>query len=221
MRSSSFVHSGALIRSRNEEAALDAGDTTLLDANFLASSAVMSPDARGWVAGFHAGDRRVLEQCYRDHYRAVVGAVARLLMGADAETVTHEVFYRLLWNAKLRENFQGGSFDAWLTQVATNLARDHLRRYRREQSEPEATPDEGGRSSRGVADEVEAKITIDRFRRACLPAEWEGVFNARFLRQLSQRDAAKELGMHRTTLVYQEQRIRTLLKEFLLRGESS
>jgi RNA polymerase sigma-70 factor (ECF subfamily) len=194
----------------------------LLDANFMASSEGMPAVVSEWLAGFHAGDRSVLEQCYRDHYRGVVHAVRRFLVGADAETVTHEVFFRLLWNAKLRENFQGGSFDAWLTQVATNLARDHLRRYRREQSmPPEAAPGDETPPAGGLADEVEAKMTIDRFRRERLPAGWEGVFDARFLRQLSQRDAAKELGMHRTTLVYQEQRIRVLLREFLLRGEPS
>jgi RNA polymerase sigma-70 factor, ECF subfamily len=191
----------------------------LLDANLLSTSGAMSPAARQWIEEFHAGDRAVIEKCYRDHYRGVVGAVGRLLMGADAETITHEVFYRLLWNAKLRENFQGGSFDAWLHQVATNLARDHLRRYRRERSEPSEDVSSDDGSSGGAADEVEAKMMIDRFRRERLPAELAPVFDARFLRQLSQRDAARELGTHRTTLVYQEQRIRALLEDFLLRGE--
>jgi RNA polymerase sigma-70 factor, ECF subfamily len=195
----------------------------LLDANFPVSYAVMGTAVEQWVAEFHAGDRAVIEQCYRDHYRGVVGAVGRFLQGADAETVTHEVFFRLLWNGKLRENFQGGSFNAWVTQVATNLARDHLRRYRREQQSdpPEIASGDDPPSGGGVAGEVEAKMIVERFRRERLPSEWAGVFDTRFLRQLSQRDAAKELGMHRTTLVYQEQRIRALLKEFLLRGESS
>jgi RNA polymerase sigma-70 factor, ECF subfamily len=193
----------------------------LLDANLLASSEGMPADVSSWLEDFHAGDRAVLEQCYRDHYRGVVGAVRRFLAGADAETVTHEVFFRLLWNSKLRENFQGGRFDAWLAQVATNLARDHLRRYRREQSAPLEEPPDDVLPNAGAADEIEAKMMIDRFRRERLPAEWEGVFDTRFLRQLSQRDAAKELGIHRTTLVYQEQRIRALLKDFLLPGEPS
>ncbi len=180
----------------------------------------MASATQGWLADFHAGDRATLEQCYRDHHRAVIRAVARFLASADAETVTHEVFFRLLHNARLRENFQGGTFEAWLTQVATNLARDHLRRYRREQGEPtDADTHDPAAKASGMAEEVEARMLIDRFRRELLPAEWERVFDARFLRQLSQRDAAKELGMHRTTLVYQEQRIRASLREFLLRGE--
>jgi RNA polymerase sigma-70 factor (ECF subfamily) len=177
----------------------------------------MLAGATRWVASFHAGDRAVLEQCYRDHFRAVVATVGRLLRGADAETVTHEVFYRLLTNPGLRENFRGGNFDAWLTQVAMNAARDHLRRYRREQPESpaDALPDE---APRGSAEEIDAKIAIDRFRRERLPPELAELFEARFTRQLSQRDAAAELGMPRTTLIYQEERVRSLLKDFLLRG---
>jgi len=170
-----------------------------------------------WLAEFHAGDRAVLEQCYRDHYASVVRAVGRLLAGADAETVTHEVFYRLLTKPHLRENFQGGHFDAWLTHVATNAARDFLRRYRREQSElPEHAAASEGAPESGA--ETDAKVMVERFRRERLPADLAGVFEARFMRQLAQREAASELGMPRTTLVYQEQRIRALLREFLLGG---
>jgi RNA polymerase sigma-70 factor (ECF subfamily) len=190
----------------------------LLEAKSLGSSLAMHVGVARWLAEFHAGDRRVLEQCYRENYRPVVATVGRFLAGADAETVTHEVFYRLLSNPRLRENFQGGNFEAWLAQVATNAARDHLRRYRREQAEgPEsAAPDD---VSSGGADEADAKMMVDRFRREHLPPDLSAVFDARFLRQLPQRQAADELGMPRTTLVYQEQRIRGLLKEFVL-GES-
>jgi RNA polymerase sigma-70 factor, ECF subfamily len=183
------------------------------------------PGEEAWLADFHAGNRVVLERCYRECYRGVVRTVGRLLSGADAETVTHEVFYRLLSNPKVRESFQGGSLDAWLAQVATNSARDLLRRQRREQPE-EAAPNsrprghlDGRAGECAFADEVEAKLLIDRFRRERLPPEWGAVFDARFLRQLPQRQAADELGIPRTTLVYQEQRIRALLRDFLLHGD--
>jgi RNA polymerase sigma-70 factor (ECF subfamily) len=182
----------------------------------------MSRPLDGWLADFHAGDRTVLERCYRDHYDGLIRVVSRLLRGADAETVTHEVFYRLLYNAKMRESFHGGNLEAWLHQVATNLARDHLRRYKREEPERlHAGPRAGDDGAGEMTDEVEAKMLIERFRREHLPAEWAGVFDARFLRQLSQRDAASELGLPRTTLVYQEQRIRASLQDFLLRGDGS
>ncbi len=180
------------------------------------------PRDAAWLADFHAGGRATLERCYREHCRGVLRATGRILNGADAETVTHEVFYRLLTNPKLRESFQGGHFDAWLAQVATNAARDLLRRQRREQPEdstPMAHAQAGGGLEGTFADDVEAKLLVERFRGERLPREWANVFDARFLRQLPQRQAAKELGMPRTTLVYQEQRIRALLREFLLRKE--
>jgi RNA polymerase sigma-70 factor (ECF subfamily) len=178
-----------------------------------------------WLADFHAGNRIVLERCYRERYLGVVRAVGRLLRGADAETVTHEVFYRLLSNAKFRESFQGGSLEAWLTQVATNTARDLLRRQKREQPE-EAGRDalarahaDGHTETPAFAAEVDAKLFVERFKKERLPPEWAPVFDARFLRQLPQRQAADELGIPRTTLAYLEQRIRALLKDFLLRGD--
>jgi RNA polymerase sigma-70 factor (ECF subfamily) len=175
-----------------------------------------------WLASFHAGDARVIERCYRDHHRTVAAAVRRMLSAADAETVTHEVFYRLLSNRSLRESFEGGNFVAWLTRVATNSAIDHRRRYRREQGHPVegiwSLQDSGAEADR-LDDELEAKRLVERFCRECLPAEWRPVFHARFIRHLPQRAAAAEIGMRRSTLAYQETRIRALLTQFLLRTE--
>jgi RNA polymerase sigma-70 factor (ECF subfamily) len=129
----------------------------------------------------------------------------------DGETVTHEVFYRLLTDPKMRESFRGGSLGAWLVQVATRAAIDDLRRRRREIS-----ADESSRSAPEKDDALEAKLTIARFRDERLPPELAPVFEARFLRQLSQRDAAREIGLPRSTLAYQEQKVRELLRAFLL-----
>jgi len=191
----------------------------LLEAKYIGTPLTMHAGETRSVADFHAGGRDVLEKCYRDHYRGVVLTIGRFLAGADAETVAHEVFYRLLSNPKLRENFQGGNFDGWLSQVASNSARDFLRRYRREQPElADSAPSDG--DARAAAEEVDAKMTIDRFKRECLPADMAGLFDARFLRQLTQRQAADELGMPRSTLVYQEERIRSLLRSFVLQESS-
>jgi RNA polymerase sigma-70 factor, ECF subfamily len=197
-------------------------DGNLLNANGLATPTLMEAvGGQRWLAEFHSGDRAVLEQCYRDHCRGVLRAVGRFLTGADAETVTHEVFFRLLSNPKLRENFHGGNFDAWLTLVATNSARDHLRRIRREEPELDVDKAPDAAEAGSLADEIDAKVLIERFRQERLPPAWASVFEARFLRQLPQREAAASLGMHRTTLVYQEQRIRVLLRDFLLGEEPS
>jgi RNA polymerase sigma-70 factor (ECF subfamily) len=60
---------------------------------------------------------------------------------------------------------------------------------------------------------------VERFCREHLPAKWAKVFDARFLRQLPQREAARELGIQRSTLAYQEQQVRELLTAFLLSAE--
>jgi RNA polymerase sigma-70 factor (ECF subfamily) len=170
-----------------------------------------------WLEAFHRGDRTAIEQCYREHHATVSAVVGRMLPDVDAESVSHEIFFRLLTDPKLRSNFRGGNVGAWLTQVAKRCALDHLRRLRRERSDPPEPADESGSLEARRSDALEAKQLVDRFRRERLPPEWAGVFEARFLRGLAQREAAKALGMHRTTLVYREHRIRALLRRFLLR----
>jgi RNA polymerase sigma-70 factor, ECF subfamily len=170
-------------------------------------------DETSWLASFHAGERAVLEQVYRDCFKVVSAATGRILREVDAETVTHEVFLRLLSDATVRESFHGGNIAAWLGQMATRAAIDRYRRLRRE---TEPVDDAAEADPRRVDDEVEAKMLVERFKKERLPPKWAAVFEARFLRQLPQRDAARELGMQRSTLVYQEQQIRALLERFLL-----
>jgi len=171
-----------------------------------------------WLAKFHAGDRAVLEACYREHYDSVFGAVGRILHGADQETVCHEVFFRLVSEPDFRAKFSGGSLKAWLSTVGRNRAIDHLRRRRREEGVEADELERQGESVDGerFVERAEARRLVEEFRRKHLPAKWSAVFEARFMKQLSQRDAADELGMSRTTLAYQELRIRSLLKAFLL-----
>ncbi|XXF76268.1 sigma-70 family RNA polymerase sigma factor [Myxococcaceae bacterium GXIMD 01537] len=181
-------------------------------------------DARpGWLERFHAGEPSVLEKCYREHFDTVMRAVGATLSGADQETVVHEVFLRLISQPAVRRSFQGGSFAAWLSTVSRNLAVDSVRARQREgtalgrfasdshDSAPAPSPLEG---------KLEARRLVEKFRRERLPPQWAGVFEARFLRQLSQREAAAELHMRRTTLAYQELRIRHLLRKFLLAQET-
>jgi RNA polymerase sigma-70 factor (ECF subfamily) len=129
--------------------------------------------------------------------------------------VIHEVFSRLLAQEQLRASFHGGSFGAWLATVARNQALDYRRRWMRERPWSER-PDSDAQSTEAWEEEIQARLLIDQFTRECLPAEWRDVFELRFLQQLSQREAATQLGLHRTTLAYRELRIRRLLKHFLL-----
>lgn len=176
--------------------------------------ALPDDDDDGWLGRFHAGDREILTDCYRESFARVAEAAGRILTTVDAETVTHETFYRMLSDADFRASFRGGSIGAWLAQVAKNAAIDVQRRGMRETSEAGDEVDPAR-----FDEEVEAKMLIERFRRERLPPKWGTIFDLRFLRQLPQRDAARELGIQRSTLAYREQRIRELLEDFLLAEE--
>jgi RNA polymerase sigma-70 factor (ECF subfamily) len=174
-------------------------------------------DAPAWLDAFHGGERAALERLYRENFAVVHGAVSKVLAGADAETVTHDVFLKLLTSRPARESFRGGNLAAWLTRVATNAAIDYRRRYRRETTIPsedlETMPE---RTSRSDTD-ADAVALVERFQRDVLPPKYLPVFQKRFLEQLGQREAARALDMSRTTLLYHEHKIRGLLHKFVLR----
>jgi RNA polymerase sigma-70 factor (ECF subfamily) len=146
-------------------------------------------------------------------------SVALLTSAADRETAIHEIFLRLLTRPSLRASFQGGDLGAWLMAVAHNHAVDFARLRRREVPADcaGAAAAAAGLGVESDASHVEARIMVERFRSEVLPQKWQGVFEARFIRQLTQEQAAASLGLLRTTLAYQESRIRRLLRRFFLR----
>jgi RNA polymerase sigma-70 factor (ECF subfamily) len=177
-----------------------------------------------WLAAFHAGERACLEGCYRGTFAAVYQTVGRTLQGADQETVVHEVFYRLLADGHLRRSFQGGSLAAWLRTVARNQAIDFARRRGFEipvekTLSADSPAAEGGPGSR-LERQVEARLLLVRIREG-LPEKWRPVFDARFIHQRDQPDAARSLRMSRTTLAYQEYRIRQRVRRYLSKGSGS
>ena len=181
---------------------------------------VCSTETDSWLERFHAGQRDVLEACYRDHFDLVYRAVARIVSGPDRETIVHEVFFRLISSVKQRSGFKGGSFEAWIRTVARNRAIDFLRHHKRETLvDPETVASLASREEIEREDATHAYLLIEKFLAECLPGKWRPVFEARFIKQLSQREAARELGMRRTTLAYQEHQVRKLLRRFLLRLE--
>jgi RNA polymerase sigma-70 factor (ECF subfamily) len=175
--------------------------------------------ADDWLQAFHAGRRPCMEQCYREHFDTVDRAVRGILLGADRETVVHEVFLRLLADSSLRCRFHGGAFAAWLRTVARNQAIDYARRRRLEL----ALLDQAGAAELAVEDRLDQRTDVrralERFRTEVLPPKWQPVFVARFVEGQDQSAAARSLGIPRTTLAYQEFRIRKLLRRFMLRGE--
>jgi RNA polymerase sigma-70 factor, ECF subfamily len=172
-----------------------------------------------WLERFHAGDRTVLDEVYRGHVDAVHRAASGVLGGADLETVVHEVFFRLMSNDELRKAFHGGDLAGWLVVVARHHAIDYVRRRGREQPSGLDVASAADPPQDGFTSQADAALVIEKFCREVLPPKWRSVFEARFLQHLSQTEAATELRMNRTTLVYQELRIRRLLGAFLL-GEA-
>jgi RNA polymerase sigma-70 factor (ECF subfamily) len=175
-------------------------------------------DGSSWLERFHAGDRDVLEACYREQFRTVAQAVGQVLRGADQETVVHDIFVDLLANAASRRGFVGGAFGTWLGVVARNRAIDYWRRHRREETldETVAQPASSGSADR-LEDDLGARLLIAQFRNEVLPAKWDAVFESRFLLGLDQREAARRLGISRTTLAYREAQVRRLLSRFVRR----
>ncbi|HEY8079694.1 MAG TPA: sigma-70 family RNA polymerase sigma factor [Labilithrix sp.] len=162
---------------------------------------------------FHAGSRELLGSVYRAHFAAVSRAARQILAPVDAETVVHEVFHRLIANAEMRKKFEGGDLGAWLARVAKNLAIDHRRKYSREEPLPEDRDPPAPPTS---TTDLDAKRIVERFQKECLPPKYAAVFKARFLEGKDQRSAAAAVGIPRSTLVYQEQQIRELLRRFVL-----
>ena len=175
-----------------------------------------------WLHKFHAGERACLERCYRDHLVTVDRVVAPIVEGADRETLVHEVFYRLLTEETLRRGFRGGSFPSWLRVVARNQAIDYARRRRLELTilDQASAPADPGPVPL-LEEQIDVRLTLSRFHDLVLPPRWHRVFVARFVEHQDQPTAARSLGMRRTTLAYQEYRIRRLLRRYVLRGEST
>ncbi|MBU0552893.1 sigma-70 family RNA polymerase sigma factor [Myxococcota bacterium] len=182
-----------------------------------------------WLTSFYEGDQAAIAAVYQVYFSTVRSGVERVLThhcAADRETVIFQVFEGLLSRRKMREGFRGGRMDRWLTAVARNAAIDFLRRHQREVlTDPQllvaahrVEADEGP-DPEMIAQQRELEAQVAEFRAQHLPPKLEPVFEARFFQQLSQYEAAEQLGMRRTTLASQEKKIRALLRRFFLRHE--
>jgi RNA polymerase sigma-70 factor (ECF subfamily) len=175
-----------------------------------------------WIDAFRRGDREILAQCYCAYYRVLEAAIGGVLGVADRETVIHEVFLRLLTERDVRESFTGltgRSLGAWLSTMARNRALDVRRRARREVrlSMPVEVPHPNLDARAG--ENTMMRLLLERFQREHVPPAWALVFETRFLGDMSQREAARQLGMRRTTLAYQELQLRRRLRQFMLEAD--
>ena len=177
----------------------------------------LEPSEQNWLDRFHAGERAIMQECYQEHFEAVSRAAGAVLRGADLENVVHDVFLRMISDPQFRHKFAGGSLRSWIRTVARNRAVDYARKHGREEAvEPGQAEDLAGGADDRLAERTEVRDLLRRFQRDQLPERWARVFEARFVQQLSQREAARSLGMRRTTLAYQEQQLRARLRRFVL-----
>jgi RNA polymerase sigma-70 factor (ECF subfamily) len=187
----------------------------------MSSEPIPAQDSEAWLERFHAGDKAIIAQLYADHAPTLARVVGGILTGADRESVLHDVFLQLIESPPMRAKFQGGSISAWLRQVARNRALDSFRRRSRRRvldqevvEQPDASDDTD--SPEAAVEAAWVDKLVERFKRDVLPAKWHRVFDLCCVRQLSQREAAKVLGVTRTTLAYQELRVRQMLRQFML-----
>ena len=152
-------------------------------------------DDRDLVARFQAGETAALDEIVAAHQGRIVRLTYRLLGGPDeVEDVVQEVFLSVLQNLK---RFRGEcTFSTWLTRIAVNKSRSHLRRrLLRLRALPWAA-----RSVRMAPDEkshVEAAETRRQVHRAVqnLPAKYREPVVLRYFEEMSIPQISEILGI--------------------------
>ncbi len=137
----------------------------------------------------------------------------------EAEDVAQEAFVRAFLSLSSLE--EPGRFKPWLTRIATNIARDHLRKRKRQaMSLEDSRFDEknirgqraGGLSRELMALESRTQI-LDAIR--SLPEGYELPVVMRYLEGLSYKDMAARLGVREDTLRKRVHRANMMLRDKL------
>lgn len=177
------------------------------------------------LEGFYAGYPDVLAAIYREHIDDIEKSVSRYFRGIDAENVVHDVFLSLLERPDLRRQFTGGNFRAWLNTMAIHRATDYARQKKRWQPIDHPTSFDGYLEPICPEDDLihkdqirSIKHALDVFSKDILPklgSKVTEMFNLRFGQGVSQAEAARQLGISRTSAIEREQRFMKPLSQFL------
>ncbi len=165
----------------------------------MASIPAQRPEPAGGaqlVAALQAGDSAAWEALYRsEHRRLVVLLYHRVGHTATAEDLAQQVWVRAL-NGIGGFTYRGTSVAAWLTTIAVNLATDHFKAKHNqvraylddapEQVDADPRPDE-----EAVRSELAATLQAALGR---LTQQQRAVIEARYLRDLSIEETAREIG---------------------------
>lgn len=158
-------------------------------------------------AGEQAEQWRQLDAALHGFFRSrIADAELRADLVQDVLLRMHE-----RWD-QLREH---GRIDAWAFRIARNALIDHYRRHRGseplgELSEPDSEPESGDEVPRVLGTWLTMQI-------AALPPRYREALELTELRGLSQREAARSLGIAESTFKSRVQRGRDLLHADLLR----
>ena len=124
-----------------------------------------------------AGDREAFDCLYDRYEKPVFRFLLRYLRNAqDAEEIFHEAWIAVLRHEELK--FEPGSFQAWLYQVARNLALNRLRGRKRFENVCRLLPDEEAVEVK-EAEPPEGRAELVARALAKLPAPLVQVFELR------------------------------------------
>jgi RNA polymerase sigma-70 factor (ECF subfamily) len=199
----------------------------------------MTLSGQGVLQGFREGRTQALEALYRTYVDDVIRAARAIMQGRaasmpsaltskhsampdDIADVVQEAFTKA-FAPEVRQRFDGArSFAPYLLQIARNIAIDHWRARRRtapvdvdrmlERLSVETDPlgSEDGRDGELLA-------VVSRYT-GSLGGELRRVHDALYVKGLSQRAAAEQLGIGRQVVRTMEGRLRAGLRRELVRS---
>jgi len=183
------------------------------------------------VCAVQDGQKEAFGRLVDRHKERVYAMLMRLTGDPQAaEELAHEAFVRSYRNLK---NFRGKSrFSTWLTQIAINLARDHIRERQRSKAvsleailerDPDTLQFAERRSHYDPLAEVSARDMIEKFEIALreLPQNYREVFVLHHIQDVSYEDIAAATGDSVGSLKVRAHRARKLLKDKLFPEETS
>lgn len=172
-----------------------------------------------WMERFVQGQAAAFDVLFARHAGAVRRYVARVAGPAAADDLTQTTFLSLV---RARGRYRPGSpFKPWLFAIATNAARDHLRRRRPEELTSDGAPPHDVAAEAGPARdpglERQVRAALEQLpapqREAILLHRFEGLSFAEIAQTLGVTESAVKVRAHRGYL-----RLRELLQ--MLRGDA-
>ncbi|MEZ6126959.1 MAG: RNA polymerase sigma factor [Planctomycetaceae bacterium] len=161
-----------------------------------------------------AGDQLAFSELYDAHSSELLAFLAtRLRSTAEAEEVLQEVWMKV-WEK--REQFQDGSFRAWVFQIARTTTVDRVRKVQRRREVGEFEDEQGPADHRATSSEVDDQQEKLQALRDCLKSvgsDFVMVLQRTRLNGESIDSVARELGVKPDTIYTKVHRAKKLLED--------